>query len=188
MLAKQVGFITWLYIIKSCWLNHFVLPRGQHTPIIPFAKTNGTQLGMSARELTLLLLTVFLCKYKKVLWLCKTKGFNNFLMRVQLSVASLKWWTVIYLECPKISWRYFSRALLCESGSLGENGSTSMALPEQPFWLSFFQCRDIRIRIPDSYDAKIAKFCYLWTSWPVIQLKKPYFRNLTKRLFAQCYF
>ncbi len=41
-----------------------------------------SQLGMSAQELTLLLLTVFLCKYTKVLWLCKSKGFYNFLMRV----------------------------------------------------------------------------------------------------------
>ncbi len=30
----------------------------------------------------------------------------------------------------------------------------------------------LKLRIPDSYDAKIAKFCYLWTFWPVIQLKK----------------
>ncbi len=27
------------------------------------------------------------------------------------------------------------------------------------------------LRIPDSYDAKIAKICYLGTLWPVIQLK-----------------
>ena len=27
------------------------------------------------------------------------------------------------------------------------------------------------LRIPDSYDAKIAKICYLWTLLPVIQLK-----------------
>ncbi len=63
-------------------MNHFVLPRGQYTPIIPFAKTNGTQLGMSAKELTLLLLIVFLCKYMKVLWLCKCKGFHNSFLRV----------------------------------------------------------------------------------------------------------
>ncbi len=56
--------------------------RGQYTPIIPFAKANGTQLGMSAKELTLLLLTVFLCKYTKVLWLCKSKGFHNYFLRV----------------------------------------------------------------------------------------------------------
>ena len=31
------------------------------------------------------------------------------------------------------------------------------------------------LRIPDNYDAKIAKFCYLWTFWPVIQLKKHIF-------------
>ncbi len=35
--AKQVAFITWLSIIKSCCMNHFVLPRGQLSPIIPFA-------------------------------------------------------------------------------------------------------------------------------------------------------
>ncbi len=45
--------------------------------VIPFAKTNEPQLAMSARELTLLLLTVFICKYTKVLWLCKRKGFHN---------------------------------------------------------------------------------------------------------------
>ncbi len=50
--------------------------------MIPFAKTNGPQLGMSAREITLLLFTVFLCKYTKVLWLCKSKGFHKFLMTV----------------------------------------------------------------------------------------------------------
>ncbi len=27
------------------------------------------------------------------------------------------------------------------------------------------------LRIPDSYDAKIAKICYLWTTLPVIRLK-----------------
>ena len=27
------------------------------------------------------------------------------------------------------------------------------------------------LRISDSYDAKIAKFCNLWTFWPVIQLR-----------------
>ncbi len=58
VLAKLVGCITCFFIIKSCWLNHFVLPRGQYTPIIPLAKTNGTQLTLSAQELTLLLLTV----------------------------------------------------------------------------------------------------------------------------------
>ena len=26
------------------------------------------------------------------------------------------------------------------------------------------------LRIPDSYDAKIAKICNLWTFWPVIKL------------------
>ncbi len=29
-----------------------------------------------------------------------------------------------------------------------------------------------RLRIPDSCDAKIAKFCNLWTFWPVIKLIK----------------
>ncbi len=28
------------------------------------------------------------------------------------------------------------------------------------------------LRLPDSYDAKIAKICNLWTFWPVIQLIK----------------
>ena len=32
------------------------------------------------------------------------------------------------------------------------------------------------LRIPDSYDAKIAKFCYLCTLWHVIQLKKHIFQ------------
>ncbi len=30
------------------------------------------------------------------------------------------------------------------------------------------------LRIPDSYDAKIAKICNFWTFWPVIQLKMVY--------------
>ncbi len=29
--------------------------------------------------------------------------------------------------------------------------------------------RSAHLRIPDSYDAKIAKICNLWTFWPVIQ-------------------
>ncbi len=63
-------------------MNHFVLPRGQQTPIIPFAKTNGTKLAMSAQEFTLLLSTIFLCKHTKVMWLCKSKGFHNSFLRV----------------------------------------------------------------------------------------------------------
>ncbi len=39
------------------------------------------------------------------------------------------------------------------------------------------------LRIPDSYDAKIAKICNFWTFWPVIQLInhlfKCYFKNVT---------
>ena len=34
-------------------------------------------------------LTVFLCKYTKVLWLCRSKGFHNFLMRVCENHATL---------------------------------------------------------------------------------------------------
>ncbi len=30
------------------------------------------------------------------------------------------------------------------------------------------------LRIPDSYDAKIAKICDFWTFWPVIQLIRKY--------------
>ncbi len=32
-----------------------------------------------------------------------------------------------------------------------------------------FRLREI-LRIPNSYDAKIAEICNLWTFWPVIQL------------------
>ncbi len=68
-------------------MNHFVLPRGQLTPIIPFAKTNGTQLAMSVREFTLLLPTIILCKYTKVMWLYKSKGFHNYFLRVKDQVT-----------------------------------------------------------------------------------------------------
>ncbi len=71
MLAKSLCFI-----------------KGTISPIIPFAKTNGKQLGMSAKELTLLLLTVFLCKYTKVVWLFKGKGFHNSFPRVQVDIKS----------------------------------------------------------------------------------------------------
>ncbi len=54
------------------------------------------------------------------------------------------------------------------------------------------------LRIPDSYDAKIAKFCNFWTFWPVTQLidyllkirQKPFLPNTpsmeqwAKRLFV----
>ena len=80
--CKASWLYTWLYIIKSCSMNHFVLPRGQWTPIIPFAKTNGTQLAVSVWEFTLLLSTIFLCKYTKVMWLCTSKGFHNSFLRV----------------------------------------------------------------------------------------------------------
>ncbi len=43
---------------------------------------NGTQLAMSVREFTLLLSTIFPCKYTKVMWLCKSKGFHNSFLRV----------------------------------------------------------------------------------------------------------
>ncbi len=32
------------------------------------------------------------------------------------------------------------------------------------------------LRIPDSYDAKIAEICNLWTFWPAIQLTNRLFR------------
>ncbi len=32
------------------------------------------------------------------------------------------------------------------------------------------------LRIPDSYDAKIAKICNFWTFWPVIQLINDLFK------------
>ncbi len=50
--------------------------------IIPFANTNGTQLAVSVQEFTLLLPTTFLCKYTKVIWLYKSKGFHNSFLRV----------------------------------------------------------------------------------------------------------
>ena len=30
----------------------------------------------------------------------------------------------------------------------------------------------VHLRIPDNYDAKIAKICNLWTFWLVLQLKR----------------
>ncbi len=74
VLAKRVGFIISLYIIKSCLLNHFVFPRGQHIPVIVFVKANGTQLGMSAKDLTLLLLTIFV-NTQKFCGFAKANGF-----------------------------------------------------------------------------------------------------------------
>ncbi len=59
-------------------------PRGSVVITNPLA-SRMSQLGMSAEELTLLLLTVFLCKYTKVLWLCKSKGFHNSFLRVHPS-------------------------------------------------------------------------------------------------------
>ncbi len=79
----------------SCTLNHkpFVntKPRGSVVMTKPLAlqrtlrarkvsELYGPQVCMSAWELTLLLLTVFLCKYTKVMLLCKSKRFNNFIM------------------------------------------------------------------------------------------------------------
>ncbi len=41
------------------------------------------------------------------------------------------------------------------------------------------------IRIPDSYDAKIAKICNLWTFWPVIQPINHLFK-IRQKAFAKC--
>ncbi len=43
-----------------------------------------------------------------------------------------------------------------------------------------------RLRIPDSYDAKIAKICNLWTLWLVIQLINHLLKIRQKSIFAQC--
>ena len=43
--------------------------------------------------------------------------------------------------------------------------------------------------MPDSYDVKMAKFCYLCTFWPVIQLKKHIFeigQKALKDVFLFC--
>ena len=44
------------------------------------------------------------------------------------------------------------------------------------------------LRIPDSYDAKIAKICNFWTFWPVIKLINHLFKiygSLGKRAFCR---
>ncbi len=43
------------------------------------------------------------------------------------------------------------------------------------------------LRIPDSYDAKIAKICYLGTLWPVIQLKDHIF-EIRQKAFLKRWF
>ena len=45
------------------------------------------------------------------------------------------------------------------------------------------------LRIPDSYDAKIAKVCSLWTFWPVIGhlVKKVSYRFLKDGLAAELF-
>ena len=44
----------------------------------------------------------------------------------------------------------------------------------------------VALRIPDSYDAKIAKICNFWTFWPVIRLINNLFKmeHWAKRLFV----
>ncbi len=43
--------------------------------------------------------------------------------------------------------------------------------------------KKLKLRIPDSYDAKIAEICYLWTFCPVIQLKSHIFEIRQKAFF-----
>ncbi len=64
----------------------FVFAKGIIGIDCPFGKTKGTQLAMSVQEFTLLLSTIFLCKYTKVMWLCKGKGFHNSFLRVKVPV------------------------------------------------------------------------------------------------------
>ncbi len=40
------------------------------------------------------------------------------------------------------------------------------------------------LRIPDSYDAKIAKICYLWTLLPAIRLKDHIFETQQKSFLS----
>ena len=95
VITKPLALRTSLCARKASWLYYMDLyyqimlaeslcfTKGTVYPYYSlWKKTNGPQLGMSARELTMLLLTVFLCKYMKVLWLCKSKGFHNLLLRV----------------------------------------------------------------------------------------------------------
>ncbi len=42
------------------------------------------------------------------------------------------------------------------------------------------------LRLPHRYDAKIAKICKLWTSWPVIQPISHLFKISQKRWFISC--
>ena len=44
----------------------------------------------------------------------------------------------------------------------------------------------LNLRIPDSYDVKIAEICNLWTFGPVLQLKNYLFKIRQKDFFSQC--
>ncbi len=52
---------------------------------------------MSVREFTLLLSTTFLCKYTKVMWLCKSKGFHNSFLRVYYFTLNMIWKNMLWM-------------------------------------------------------------------------------------------
>ncbi len=80
------------------------------------------------------------------------------------------------------------------------------AIEARCFFSPFILCRDVgqftsgfcwrqslsdthpfdTLRIPDSYDAKIAKICNVWTFWPVFQLISHLFKIRQIGLFVQC--
>ncbi len=48
--------------------------------------------------------------------------------------------------------------------------------------------QSLSLRIPDSYDAKIAKICHLWTLLPVIQLNDHIYRPERPNIVFFCNF
>ena len=56
---------------------------------VAWGHVEGTAQHCTVYTLTLSLSTILLCKYKKGMWLCKSKLFHNFLMRVwQLGIIA----------------------------------------------------------------------------------------------------
>ncbi len=84
--------IDWIFThctLSRKSLNCFVStnPRG----CVVITKPLASRMSLCAKELTLFLLTVFLCKYTKVLhvlWLCKSKLFHNSFLRVWPRICS----------------------------------------------------------------------------------------------------
>ncbi len=72
--------------------------------------------------------------------------------------------------------------------ALVTTGLTTLQMNETDFQYSSLCCEIGALRLPDSYDAKIAKICNLWTFWPVIQSITTLFTSMEhwkKRVFVR---